>query len=153
MTVRQVLGKLRCQKCGQAPSGVLLQSLPTDAPAPSVVVRAIWYPNAHGFGSTDASPLGHVSGVLALAGDRLWFMSWNNPEHHYDVLHVIAFLPAAKIWVDRFGPSAMLVVQSQNYSFDAFELMGKGQFGSDPQATQTLYEKMQALRAKNPPSP
>ena len=32
MTVRQVLGKLRCQKCGQAPSGVLLQSLPTNAP-------------------------------------------------------------------------------------------------------------------------
>ena len=32
VTVRQVLGKLRCQKCGQAPSGVLLQSLPTNAP-------------------------------------------------------------------------------------------------------------------------
>ena len=31
-TVRQVLAQLRCQRCGQPPTGVLLQSLPTNAP-------------------------------------------------------------------------------------------------------------------------
>nr|WP_321984011.1 hypothetical protein [uncultured Lichenicoccus sp.] len=30
--VRQVLAMLRCQRCGQLPAGVLLQTLPTDAP-------------------------------------------------------------------------------------------------------------------------
>nr|WP_321984963.1 hypothetical protein [uncultured Lichenicoccus sp.] len=32
LAVRQLLGKLRCQRCGQAPTGVLLQSLPTNTP-------------------------------------------------------------------------------------------------------------------------
>ena len=32
VTMRQLLGKLRCQRCGEPPSGVLLQSLPTNAP-------------------------------------------------------------------------------------------------------------------------
>ena len=31
VVMRQILGKLRCQQCGQPPSGVLLQSLPTNA--------------------------------------------------------------------------------------------------------------------------
>lgn len=31
-TIRQLLAKLRCQRCGEPPFGVLLQSLPTNAP-------------------------------------------------------------------------------------------------------------------------
>jgi hypothetical protein len=133
-------------------SGQVVECLPVDTPAPTVVARAIWYPNASGFGSTDASPLGHASGVLALAGDKLWFMTWNNPEHHFDMLHDIAVLTAAKISVAHLGPSAMLVVQSRNLSFDSFELMKKGHFSSDPDATQALYQKLQDLRSKNPQS-
>jgi hypothetical protein len=131
-------------------TGDVVECLPPDTPAPSTVARAIWFPDARGFGSTDASPLGHVTGVLALAGDKLWFMSWNDEEHHFDMHHVIAFLPAARISVDRLGTSAMLVIQSGNLSFDSFVLMRGGQFSSDPESTQALYEKLQALRAKNP---
>jgi hypothetical protein len=123
--------------------------LPPDTPAPSAVVRAIWFPNAQGIGSTDASPV-RVTGVLALAGDRLWFMAWNNPEHHFDMLHVIAVLAAEKIGISRMGSSAMLVIQSGNDSFDSYELMNGGEFGSDPRVTQDLYDKLQALRSKHP---
>ncbi len=131
-------------------NGEVAECLPTDAPAPSAVVRAIWFPNTSSFGSTDASPLGHATGVLVLAGDKLYFMTWNDPEHHFDMRHVIDFLPALRIGVDRLGTSAMLVIQSGNLSFDSFVLMKGGQFSSDPQVTQELYEKLQALRAKNP---
>ena len=31
-TIRQVLAMLRCQRCGQPPAAVLLQTLPTNAP-------------------------------------------------------------------------------------------------------------------------
>jgi hypothetical protein len=131
-------------------TGRVIESLPTDTPAPSVIVRAIWYPNARGFGSTDASQLGHVTGVLALAGDKLYFLWWNAPEHHYDVYHVVDYLTAANISVARLGPSAMLVIESRNLSSDSFELMKGGQVLSDPQATQDLCDKLQALRAKHP---
>ena len=128
----------------------VIECLPTDAPAPSLVARAIWYPKASGFGSTDASPLGHVTGVLVLAGDKLYFMWWNAPEHHYEVYATEEFLKAARISVARLGPSAMLVIQSRNLSFDSFELMKGGHFLSDPQGTQELFDRLQALRAKNP---
>lgn len=126
------------------------ECLPVDTPAPSAVVRAIWFPDANGFGSADASPLGHSTGVLALAGDRLWFMTWDDSEHHFDMRHVVAFLPAVSIGVSRLGTSAMLVIQSRNLSFDSFELMNGGQFGSDPRATQDLCDRLNAIRAKNP---
>jgi hypothetical protein len=44
----------------------------------------------------------------------------------------------------------MLVIQSGNLSFDSFELMNGGQFGSDPRATQELCDRLNALRARNP---
>jgi hypothetical protein len=128
------------------------ECLPTDAPPPAMVARAIWYPNSSGFGTTDASPLGHATGVIVLAGDKIYFMAWDGTERHFDTLKDIAFLRAITIRVDRLGPSAMLVVESGNRSFDAFELMNKGQFTSDPKVTQDLYDRLQALRAKNPPS-
>jgi len=64
--------------------------------------------------------------------------------------HVIAFLTAARIGVDRLGPSAMLVVQSGNLSFDGFELMNAGALGSDPKLTLDLCERLRVLRAKAP---
>lgn len=124
-------------------------AMPTDAPAPTQVVRAVWFPNANGFRSTDQS-LVHVTGVLALAGDKLWFMAWNDHEHLYDMLHVMDFIQADKVGVDHFGTAAMLVIQSGNDSFDSFQLMGKGQFASDPKETEQLFQTIQALRAKNP---
>jgi hypothetical protein len=128
------------------------ECLPTDTPAPTVVVRAIWYPHASGFGSTDTSTVGHASGVLALAGDKLWFMSWNDDDKHYDVIDSIAFLQARSITVAHLGPSVMLVVESGNMNFDSFELLNGSRFSSDSQGTQALYGKLQALRLKNPPS-
>lgn len=133
-------------------TGEVVECLPVGTAAPSAVVRAIWFPDANGFGSTNESPLGHATGVLALAGDRLWFMSWNDPEHHFDMRHVIAFLPAAKVSVERLGTSAMLVIQSANLSFDSFELMNGGEFGSDPKVTEELCARLQALRSRNPQS-
>jgi hypothetical protein len=128
----------------------VVECLPTDAPVPDAVVRAIWFPNSRGFESSDASPMGHVSGVLALAGDRLWFMTWNEPERHFDMVHVVAVLQAEQVRVDRLGTSAVLVVQSRNLSFDSFEPMKESQIASDPQATEDLLERIQALRARNP---
>lgn len=133
-----------------AVAGQVAECLPPGTPAPSAVARAIWFPNSSGFGSTDASPLGHVTGVLALAGGRLWFMSWNEPERHFDMNHVVSVLTAERITIDRLGTSAVLVVQSRNLSFDSFELMDRGQFGSDPGATEDLRGKLEALRAKDP---
>jgi hypothetical protein len=126
------------------------ECLPTDAPVPSMVVRAVWFPNASGFGSTDAMAMGHVTGVLALAGGNLFFMAWNGPEHHFDMVHVAAVLTAAKVGVARLGSSAMLVVQSRNLSYDSFELVNEAGLGSDSKATQELYEKLVDLRSKNP---
>jgi hypothetical protein len=123
--------------------------LPPDTPAPSVVVRAVWFPNTNGFESADSSPV-HSTGVLALADNKLWFMAWNNPERHYDMLHVIEFLTAERISVSHLGTSAMLVIQSSNDSYDSFELMNGGQFGSDPKVTQELLENLKARRAKSP---
>lgn len=131
-------------------NGEVAECLPPGTPAPQVVARAIWFPNASGFGSTDASPVGHVSGVLALAGDRLWFMAWNDPEHHYDMLHVVAVLPAEGVRLSHLGTAAMLVIQSSNDIDDAYELMNGGQVTSDPAATEDLFRRIQALRARSP---
>ena len=128
----------------------VVECLPPGTPAPVVIARAIWYPKANGFGNTDASPLGHATGVLALAGDRIWFMAWNNSEDHFDMVHSVPFLRAAGIRVDHFGPSVMLVVQSGDFSFDSFELIKAGAFSSDTAATEDLDRKLEALRAKSP---
>jgi hypothetical protein len=77
-------------------------------------------------------------------------MWWNAPEHHYDVYHVVDFMTAANISVAHLGPSAMLVIESRNMSFDSFELMKGGQVFPDPQATEDLCDKLQAQRAKRP---
>ena len=128
----------------------VIEALPTDTPAPAAIARAIWYPNARGFGTTGASPLGRASGVLALAGSKLWFMAWNGEERHYDMLHDVDVLTALTVSIDRAGPSAMLVIQSRTHAYDAFELMNGGQFTSDPKATQALVDQIEALRAKHP---
>jgi hypothetical protein len=130
-------------------TGEVTECLPPNTPAPSAVARAIWFPNASGFASTDDSIV-HVTGVLVLAGGKLWFMAWNDPEHHFDMLHVIDVVMAENVSVGRLGTSAMLVVQSGNDSYDSFELMNAGSFGSDPKVTQELYEKLRTLRLKNP---
>jgi hypothetical protein len=126
------------------------ECLPPGTPAPSMVASAIWFRNANGYGSVDETGMGHVSGVLALAGNKLWFMSWNDPEHHFDMQRVIAVLPALRVEVARAGAGAMLVIESGNRAFDSFELMSGGQIGSDPAATQSLYGKLQLLRERNP---
>jgi hypothetical protein len=128
----------------------VVECLPPGTPSPSAVVSAIWFRNANGYGSVDETGMGHVSGVLALAGNKLWFMSWNDPEHHFDMQRVIAFLPALRVEVARAGAGAMLVIESGNRAFDSFELMSGGRIGSDPAATRGLYEKLQLLRDKNP---
>ena len=135
-------------------TGEVQEALPTDVPAPSLVARAMWYPNSSGFRSTDASTLGRASGVLALAGNQLWFLAWDNDEHHYDVLRTVDFLSAAGVRIDRLGPSALLVIESKNLGFDAFELMHGGAYTSDRAGTEALYAKLTALRAANPqPAP
>ncbi len=129
------------------------ECLPEGTQAPSLVLRAIWFPSTNGFKSPDGAPLGRVSGVLALAGDSLWFMIWNEGEHHYDMTHTVSFLPPATLRIDRFGTASMLVIQSGNLSYDSFELMNGGDLGSDPKATQELYDTLQARRARAPGEP
>jgi hypothetical protein len=123
--------------------------LPPGTPAPVQVDRAMWFPNAGGVGSTDASIV-HVSGVLALAGSKLWFMAWNDQEHHFDMLHTIDLIQAEKVSIDRLGTSTMLVVRSGNDLLDSFQLMGKGELSSDAKATEGLLARIEALRARNP---
>ena len=147
-------GAIACAGCASSDlagdakvAGEVAECLPTDAPAPSMVVRAIWFPNASGFGSTQ---MGHVPGVLALAGGNLFFMAWNGPERHFDMVHVVSVLTAARVDVARLGPSAMLAVQSRNLSNDSFQPMSASGIGSDPRATQELYERIQDLRSRSP---
>jgi hypothetical protein len=128
----------------------VFECLPPGTPGPSVVERAIWFPNASGFSSADNTGMGHVSGVVALAGDRLWFMSWNDQEHQFQMEHDIPIFLAMKVEVDQAGTTSMLVVESGNRSFDSFELMTGGQISSDSRATQDLCDRIQALRAKHP---
>lgn len=130
------------------------EALPTDVPAPVMVARAMWFPNSSGFGSTGDTTLGRASGVLALAGNQLWFLAWDDQEKHFDVLRTVDFLSAASLRVDRLGPARLLVIQEKNLGFDAFELMRAGAFASDGPATEALYAKLEALRAANPqPAP
>jgi hypothetical protein len=126
------------------------ECLPPGTPAPAMIASAIWFPNASGFGSSDETGMGHMQGVLALAGDKLWFMTWNDTVHQYDMQHIVDFVPALKVDVDHALTATMLVIQSGNRSFDGFELMNGGRLGSDPAATQDLYGKIQAIRAKHP---
>jgi hypothetical protein len=126
------------------------ECLPPGTAAPTEILSAIWFPNASGFGSADNTGMGHMSGVLALAGDKLWFMTWNGPEHHFDMQHVVSFIPAMKVEVAREGAAAMLVIESGNRSFDSFELMTGGQIGSDAATTRRLCNEVMAIRAKNP---
>jgi hypothetical protein len=123
--------------------------LPPGTPAPAQVARAIWFPNAGGVATTDAS-LVHVSGVLVLAGDKLWFMSWNDHERHFDMLHVVDCARAESVSVDRLGVSSMLVVRAGNDLLDSFQLMDRGELASDAKATGELLERIQAIRAKSP---
>ena len=127
------------------------EGLPVGTPAPSMIARAIWFPKASGAATANDSPLEHATGVLALAGDKLWFLEWNEMLRAYDVRQSIAFLQANRISVAHFGSSAMLVIESGNLSFDAFELMRGGSLVSDPETTEAFCAKLQDLRAKNPP--
>lgn len=131
-------------------TGEVVECLPPGTPAPTAVARAVWFPNASGFGSADETGMGHFTGVLALAGGTLWFMTWDDTLHQFNMHHVVEVLPAMKVEVDHAGSAAMLVVQSRNRSFDSYELMNGGELGSDSKATQVLCDRIQALRLKNP---
>jgi len=124
------------------------EGLPVGTPAPSMVVRAFWFPKANGAGSTGAA----LKGVLALAGDHLYFLAWNDQLNTYDTEQSVAFLPAIKVEVVRNGLTPLLVVESKNMSFDAFELMQGGSVVPDAATTQALCERLQELRAKNQPA-
>jgi hypothetical protein len=125
-------------------------ALPTNVPAPDRILRAIWFPNGSSFEGGDWSPLGHPVGVLVLAGKRLWFLTWNSEERHFDVQRTLTFLTAERVSVTRLGGASMLVVESGNRASDAFELMEGGQVASDPKTTQELCDQMQAIRARTP---
>jgi hypothetical protein len=131
-------------------AGEVAECLPPRTPAPSVVARAIWFPNADGFDTADETGMGHMAGVLAFAGGRLWFMAWDDTVHQYGMRHVVEVLPAAKVEVVRLGSASMLVVESRNKSFDSYELMYGQELGSDTRATQDLCDRIQALRKGNP---
>jgi hypothetical protein len=126
------------------------EALPVGTPAPTLVVRAIWFPGATGADSADASVLGHSVGVLALAGNKLWFLAWNDYLQAYDVLHTVSFLSANRIRIAHFGLKDLLVIQSWNLSSDSFELMKGGSLVSDPETTRQLDQKLEALRAAHP---
>jgi hypothetical protein len=131
-------------------AGDVADCLPPGTATPSVVARAIWFPNANGFGSADETGMGHLVGVLALAGDKLWFMTWDDTVHQFSMRHVVEVLPAAKVEVASLGSASMLVIESRNRSFDSYELMYGQELGSDSKATQDLLGKIQALRLKFP---
>lgn len=126
------------------------EGLPVGTPAPSLVARAVWFPKSHG-SSPDASPIGGGSGVLALAGDKLWFLSWNDSLKAYDVSQSIDVPSAVKFEVERVGMAVMLVVESKNYSFDSFELMKAGEVVPDAAGAQALCQRLRAIKAANPP--
>ncbi len=131
-------------------AGEVAECLPPGTPAPSVISRAVWFPNADGFGTADETGMGHMVGVLAFAGGRLWFMAWDDTVHQYSMRHVVEVLPAAKVEVARLGSASMLVVESRNKSFDSYELMYGQELGSDSKATQDLCGRIQALRLRSP---
>jgi hypothetical protein len=131
-------------------AGEVAEALPVGTPAPTMVTRAIWFPKATGFSSLEASPFRPLTGVLALAGDKLWFMIWDDSLHAFDMQQTIAVLPARQVSVVHSATAAMLVIESNNMSFDAFELMSGGQFGSDSTTTDGLYAKLKNLRNMNP---
>jgi len=128
----------------------VLECLPPGTKAPTSVARAVWFPNASGFESADNTGRGYMTGVVALAGNRLWFMTWDETLKQYEMRHVVEVLPAIRVEVVRGGTASMLVVQSRNRSFDGYELMNGGQMGSDSEATRSLCDSIQALRLKSP---
>jgi hypothetical protein len=127
-------------------------ALPTDAAVPTKILRAIWFPNANGFGSGAWSPLEHADGVLVVAGDKLWFMTWNDREHHYDAQKSVDVIAAEKVSIETLGTTSMLVVRAANQSSDAFELMQGGQLASDPKVTRELLDLIEDLRSRHPAS-
>ena len=132
-------------------AGEVAEALPVGTPAPVMIAKAIWFPKSSGAASIDHSPFRPLTGVLALSGDKLFFMIWDDSLHSFDVQQTIAVLPAVKISVIHSATTSTLVIASPNLSFDAFELMSGGQFGSDSATTDALYAKLKDLRAKHPP--
>jgi len=124
--------------------------LPPGTPTPSHIVRAIWFPGANGMASADDNGMGHLSGVIALCGPKLYFMTYDDAEKHYDMQHVIDVSTAHDVRVNRVAGSLLLVVQSRNLAFDGFTLMGAANLGTDSDMTQQLCTELQAIRAKNP---
>ena len=128
----------------------VIECLPPGTKAPLAIERAVWFPNASGFESADNTGRGYQTGVVALAGNRLWFMVWDETLRQFDMRHVVEVLPAIKVEVVHAGTAEMLVVQSRNRSFDGYELMNGGELGSDSGATRALCDRIRALRLKYP---
>ena len=131
-------------------AGEVADCLPPGTPAPTHIVRAIWFPGANGMESPDSNGTFHMSGVIALAGTKLYFMSYDDAERHYDMQHVIDVLSAHDVRVNKQGGDLLLVIQSRNLGFDAFTLMGAANMGSDSDMTQQLATELQAIKDKNP---
>ena len=131
--------------------GQIAEGLPVGTPSPEMMVRAIWYPKAEGAGSTELSPVRPIVGVLALAGDHLYFLEWNDTLLAYDTRIDIDVGSTIKVAAVQSGLSPMLVVESKNLSFDSFELMKAGQFAPDWDTTSELCKKLQDIRSRTPP--
>jgi hypothetical protein len=131
-------------------AGEVADCLPPGSPAPTNIFRAIWFPGASGFGSTDNNGMGHLSGVVVLSGSKLYFMTYDDAEKHYDMQHVIDVYTAHDVRVTKMAGSLLLVIQSHNLGYDAFSLMGAANMGSDSDMTQQLCTELEAIKDKNP---
>jgi hypothetical protein len=128
----------------------VMECLPPRTPTPTLVSRAIWFPHARGVGAVESWNTGYGSGVLAWSDGQLWFMMWNEPEKHYDMESVIPVRTAQRVYLDGLFGGLVLVVESQNLSFDAFKLMGRGNIRSDPERTREWLAAIEAWRAQHP---
>lgn len=128
----------------------VMECLPPRTPTPTLVSRAIWFPHARGVGAVESWNTGYGSGVLAWSDGQLWFMMWNDAEKHYDMESVIPVRTAQRVYLDGLFGGLVLVVESQNLSFDAFKLMGRGNIRSDPARTREWLAAIQAWRAQHP---
>jgi hypothetical protein len=111
---------------------------------------AVWLPSASGFGPMRGSQKRNGRMVLT---DNSVSWQYRSPGGVYRTAHHVAFADIRSVALAESGVDRLIVLQRQDFGYDAFGLMAPDEKALDPLATMQAYRKLLVLLHLVAPAP
>lgn len=122
------------------------RGVPAEASPLAIVAAGNWFPNTQGYGALKSITPSSQVGVIAISKTRICFLQWSAPQGRFNVIKVLSYIDARQVFLEKLGRGRMLVVQSQDYTFDSFEFTGGSGIYVDADKAESAYSFIESER-------